>query len=74
MPRESRIPLVLPLIGRRPTARLTPEDWSLILPQPPQYVDDEGDVLFYKDAYGRGSRKVVMPDQPSDSGIDVSEK
>ena len=55
-------------------ARLTPQDWSLILPQSPQYVDDEGDVLFYKDAYGRGSRKVVMPDQPSDSGIDVSEK
>ncbi|GAA5843661.1 hypothetical protein JCM11251_006399 [Rhodosporidiobolus azoricus] len=36
-----------------------------------RYVDDEGDVLFYNDAYGRKYRKVAPADVPSDSGVDV---
>ncbi|GAA6003561.1 hypothetical protein JCM10207_000390 [Rhodosporidiobolus poonsookiae] len=35
-----------------------------------RYVDDEGDVLFYNDAYGRKYRKVAPVDVPSDSGVD----
>lgn len=36
-----------------------------------RYVDDEGDVLFYNDAYGRKYRKVAPADVPSDSGVDL---
>ncbi|GAA5856556.1 hypothetical protein JCM9279_005497 [Rhodotorula babjevae] len=36
-----------------------------------RYVEDEGPVLFYKDAYGRARRNYVLPDVPSDSGVDV---
>ncbi|GJN88152.1 hypothetical protein Rhopal_001109-T1 [Rhodotorula paludigena] len=36
-----------------------------------RYVDDEGDVLFYRDAYGRARRVAQLPDVPSDSGVDV---
>ena len=35
-----------------------------------RYVDDEGSVLFYRDAYGRKRRTAVMPDVPSDSGVE----
>jgi omega-6 fatty acid desaturase (delta-12 desaturase) len=35
-------------------------------------VEDEGDVVFYKDAYGRAACKVVYPEGVvSDSGIDL---
>lgn len=37
-----------------------------------QYVDDQGEVLFYKDAYGRTSRRVEYEALPSDSGVDVN--
>ncbi|KAK4045990.1 hypothetical protein OIV83_006455 [Microbotryomycetes sp. JL201] len=37
-----------------------------------RFVDDEGDVVFYKDAYGRTSRRVEYEAQPSDSGVDVN--
>ncbi|GAA5854751.1 hypothetical protein JCM8547_004057 [Rhodosporidiobolus lusitaniae] len=36
-----------------------------------RYVDDEGDVLFYRDAYGRQYRKIAPEDIPSDSGVDM---
>ncbi|ORY81299.1 delta-12-fatty acid desaturase [Leucosporidium creatinivorum] len=36
-----------------------------------RFVEDEGEVLFYKDAYGRTSRKVKLEDSPSDSGVEV---
>ncbi|BGP18767.1 hypothetical protein JCM10213_004274 [Rhodosporidiobolus nylandii] len=36
-----------------------------------RYVDDEGEVLFYRDAYGRQYRKVAPAEVPSDSGIDL---
>ncbi|GAA6061442.1 hypothetical protein JCM10212_002023 [Sporobolomyces blumeae] len=35
-----------------------------------RYVDDEGDVLFYNDAYGRKYRTVAPVDVPSDSGVE----
>lgn len=37
-----------------------------------RFVEDEGEVVFYKDAYGRASRSVVYPSIPSDSGVDVA--
>ncbi|SCZ91642.1 BZ3500_MvSof-1268-A1-R1_Chr5-1g07576 [Microbotryum saponariae] len=37
-----------------------------------RYVDDEGDVVFFRDALGRTSRKVVPADAPSDSGVEVN--
>lgn len=36
-----------------------------------QFVEDEGDVVFYKDAYGQ-SAVTVKYDSTSDSGVDVS--
>lgn len=38
-----------------------------------KYVDDEGDVVFYRDAYGRAARQVEYPSVPSDSGVDVQD-
>src|SRR5258706_9124109 len=38
----------------------------------PQFVEDEGDVVFYKDAYGRAACKVIYPEGlVSDSGVDL---
>lgn len=37
-----------------------------------RFVEDEGDVLFYRDAVGRTTRHVVMPTAVSDSGVDVA--
>ncbi|GAA6003524.1 hypothetical protein JCM10207_000374 [Rhodosporidiobolus poonsookiae] len=36
-----------------------------------RYVDDEGDVLFYNDAYGRKYRKAAPSRERSDSGVEV---
>jgi hypothetical protein len=41
-------------------------------PRPAQFVEDEGEVVFYKDQYGRTSRQVVYESLPSDSGVDVN--
>jgi hypothetical protein len=40
-------------------------------PSDTQFVEDEGEVVFYKDAFGRTSRQVIAADLPSDSGVDV---
>ncbi|ORY81298.1 delta-12-fatty acid desaturase [Leucosporidium creatinivorum] len=37
-----------------------------------RFVEDEGEVVFYKDQYGRTSRQVVYESLPSDSGVDVN--
>lgn len=42
-----------------------------------QFVEDEGEVVFYKNAKGQAVRRLVMDDKKdhlSDSGVDVSEK
>jgi hypothetical protein len=44
---------------------------DLSSPTSPQFVEDDGDVLFYKDAYGRTPRKVLPEDPPSDSGVEL---
>ena len=36
-----------------------------------KFVEDEGDVVFYKNAYGKASCKAVFNEPISDSGIDV---
>jgi hypothetical protein len=36
-----------------------------------QYVEDDGDIVFYKDAYGRSERIPNYTNAVSDSGIDV---
>lgn len=36
-----------------------------------RFVEDEGEVLFYKNAIGKAARSVVMPTVASDSGVDV---
>jgi len=38
-----------------------------------RFVDDDGEVVFYRNAKGEAKRKVVA-DVPSDSGIEVSDK
>jgi hypothetical protein len=38
-----------------------------------QFVEDEGSVVFYKDARGVARRRVVYQDGVSDSGVDVPE-
>ncbi|GAA5974006.1 hypothetical protein JCM3765_005137, partial [Sporobolomyces pararoseus] len=35
-----------------------------------RYVDDEGAVRMYRDAYGRKRRTVAPVEVPSDSGVD----
>jgi omega-6 fatty acid desaturase (delta-12 desaturase) len=37
----------------------------------PQFVEDEGEVVFYKDALGRAARRVVYESPASDSGVEV---
>lgn len=37
-----------------------------------RFVEDEGDVIFYKDARGKAQRRVVYPDTPSDSAIEAN--
>ena len=40
-----------------------------------QFVEDEGDVVFYKNAHGLAvARPLVIDANASDSGIDVREK
>jgi omega-6 fatty acid desaturase (delta-12 desaturase) len=40
-----------------------------------QFVEDEGDVVFYKNAHGlAAARPLVIDANASDSGIDVREK
>ncbi|KAM0749815.1 delta-12-fatty acid desaturase [Meredithblackwellia eburnea MCA 4105] len=36
-----------------------------------RFVEDDDQVVFYKDAYGRAQRRVVYPQVASDSGVDV---
>jgi len=36
-----------------------------------QFVEDEGDVVFYKNAHGKAACKAVYNEPVSDSGIDV---
>jgi len=51
----------------RPTAPL--------LTPPKQFVEDEGDIVFYKNAHGlAAARPLVSDTNASDSGIDVQEK
>jgi hypothetical protein len=38
-----------------------------------QFVEDEGNVVFYKDYRGVARMRVVYQDGVSDSGIDVPE-
>ncbi|KAI5479098.1 hypothetical protein MNV49_004097 [Pseudohyphozyma bogoriensis] len=37
-----------------------------------RFVDDEGDVLMYRDAYGRAKMQVAVEDNVSDSGFESS--
>jgi omega-6 fatty acid desaturase (delta-12 desaturase) len=40
-----------------------------------QFVEDEGDIVFYKNAHGlAAARPLVVDANASDSGIDVQEK
>ena len=40
-----------------------------------QFVEDEGDIVFYKNAHGlAAARPLVIDTNASDSGIDVQEK
>jgi len=40
-----------------------------------QFVEDEGDILFYKNAHGLAAARPLATDvNASDSGIDVQEK
>lgn len=40
-----------------------------------QFVEDEGDIVFYKNAHGHAAaRPLVIDANASDSGIDVHEK
>ena len=48
-------------------------------PPPPtpfkQFVEDEGDIVFYKNAHGlAAARPLVIDANASDSGVDVQEK
>jgi len=36
-----------------------------------KFVEDEGSVVFYKNAYGLAATKPVFPDSPIDSGVEV---
>ena len=36
-----------------------------------KFVEDEGDVIFFKNAYGLAKMRPVMPESVSDSGIEV---
>lgn len=36
-----------------------------------QFVEDEGDVVFFKNAYGLAKLRPVFPEVASDSGIEV---
>ena len=36
-----------------------------------RFVEDEGEVVFFKDAYGRAARRVEFEPVPSDSGVDL---
>jgi hypothetical protein len=36
-----------------------------------QFVEDEGDVVFYKNAHGKAACKAVYNEPVSDSGVDV---
>lgn len=50
---------------------------SLLLPltSPKQFVEDEGDVVFYKNAHGLAAARPLATDtSASDSGVDVQEK
>lgn len=50
---------------------------SLLLPLTPleQFVEDEGDIVFYKNAHGLAvARPLVIDANASDSGVDVREK
>lgn len=50
---------------------LSSSESQQLTPTRKQFVEDEGEVVFYKDAYGRAARSVVMEGIPSDSGVDV---
>ena len=40
-----------------------------------QFVEDEGDIVFYKNAHGlAAARPLVIDANASDSGVDVHEK
>ena len=56
--------------------RSTPVSLShfLIILYVPQFIEDEGDVVFYKNARGLAARQAVFANEGlSDSGIDVRE-
>ena len=36
-----------------------------------KFVEDEGDVIFFKNAYGLAKMRPVMPELVNDSGIEV---
>ena len=37
-----------------------------------KFVEDEGDILFYKNAYGLATTRPIFPDHSaSDSGVEV---
>lgn len=47
-------------------------DRSLTLPS--QFVEDEGDVVFFKNGRGLAQMKPVFADSASDSGIEIADK
>jgi len=50
-------------------------DRPLPLTLPNQFVEDEGDIVFYKNAQGlAAARPLVIDTNASDSGVDVQEK
>ena len=47
----------------------------LILTPSEQFVEDDGDIVFYKNAHGLAAAKPLVADvNASDSGVDVHEK
>ena len=36
-----------------------------------KFVEDEGDIIFFKNAYGLAKMRPAMPESVSDSGIEV---
>jgi omega-6 fatty acid desaturase (delta-12 desaturase) len=50
-----------------------PGGWSEVVKTVRQckFVEDEGDVVFYKNAYGKASCKPIYNEPISDSGVDM---
>lgn len=63
----------MPSKSLRRTSLQTPEQWLISARfDPVQFIEDTGDVLFYKNARGVAAYAAVAPESQSDSGVDVS--